>query len=82
MTHPQYRKVLLQRHVALESHGLAARARLARTENYVLARYAQTTNCPCIAALSPFLLVPSYRIVLLFSVCLKSICAAFTMLSF
>ena len=30
---PQYRKVLLQGHVALESHGLAARARLASTEN-------------------------------------------------
>ena len=33
MTHPQYRKVLLQGHVALESHGLAAGARLASTEN-------------------------------------------------
>ena len=33
VTHPQYRKVLLQGHVALESHGLAARARLASTEN-------------------------------------------------
>ena len=30
---PQYRKLLLQIHVALESHGLAARARLASTEN-------------------------------------------------
>ena len=29
----QYRKVLLQGHVALESHGLAARAKLASTEN-------------------------------------------------
>ena len=32
MTHPQCRKVLLQRHVALESHGLAAQARLASIE--------------------------------------------------
>ena len=33
MTHPQYRKLLLQGHVALESHGLAAQARIASTEN-------------------------------------------------
>ena len=33
VTHPQYRKVLLQGHVALDSHGLAARTRLASTEN-------------------------------------------------
>ena len=33
VTHPQYRKVLLQGHVALESHRLAAPARLASTEN-------------------------------------------------
>ena len=32
VTHPQYRKMLLQGHVALESHGLAARARLASTK--------------------------------------------------
>ena len=38
MTHPQYRKVLLQGHVALESHGLAARARLASTENVFIDR--------------------------------------------
>ena len=33
VTHSQYRKVLLQGHVALESHELADRARLASTEN-------------------------------------------------
>ena len=33
VTLPQYCKVLLQGHVALESHGLAARARLARTKS-------------------------------------------------
>ena len=33
VTHPQCRKVLLQGQVGLESHGLAARTRLASTEN-------------------------------------------------
>ena len=33
MTHPQCRKVLLQGRVGLESHGLAAGARLASIEN-------------------------------------------------
>ena len=35
MTHPQYRKVVLQGHVAnyIDSHGLAALTRLASTEN-------------------------------------------------
>ena len=33
--HPQCRKVLLQGHVALESHGLVTQARLASTENSV-----------------------------------------------
>ena len=36
VTHPQYRKVLLQGHVALDSHELAARTRLASTESVFL----------------------------------------------
>ena len=44
MTHPQYRKVLLQGHVALESHGLAARARLASTEKAFIGPVHRTIN--------------------------------------
>ena len=41
MTHPQCREVLLQGHVALESRGLATRARLANTENVFTGLYIQ-----------------------------------------